>query len=76
MMCCYPSGPRGKQHTGCYPRRPNRCVKIDRDRSLYKQRDGIERTVARLKINRTIVTRCEQLAENFMTMVRIATAKG
>lgn len=57
------------------PGRSNRRVKIDHDPALYKQRNGIERMFGRLKINRAIATRYDQLAESFMSMVHIATAR-
>jgi len=50
-------------------------VKIEYDRTLYKQRNLIERMFGRLKINRAIATRYDQLAESFISMVHIATAK-
>ena len=37
--------------------RPNRRVKIDHERELYKQRDCFERMFGRLKINRSITIR-------------------
>ena len=57
------------------PGRSNRRVKIDHDRALYKQRNHIERFFGRLKINRAIATRYDQLAESFLSMVHIASAK-
>jgi transposase len=50
-------------------------VKIEYDRTLYKQRKLIERMFGRLKINRAIATRYDQLAESFISMVHIATAR-
>jgi transposase len=50
-------------------------VKIEYDRTLYKQRNLIERMFGRLKINRAIATRYDQLAESFISMVHIATAR-
>ena len=50
-------------------------MKIEHDRALYKQRNQIERMFGRLKINRAIATRYDQLAETFMSMVHIATAR-
>ncbi|MEN5248304.1 transposase, partial [Brucella pseudintermedia] len=44
-------------------------------RTLYKQRNLIERMFGRLKINRAIATRYDQLAESFISMVHIATAR-
>lgn len=57
------------------PGRSNRRVKIEYDRVLYRQRNGIERMFGRLKINRAIATRYDQLAASFMSMVHIATAR-
>jgi len=57
------------------PGRSNRRVKIDHDRELYKQRNCIERMFGRLKINRSIATRYDQLANSFLGMVHIATAR-
>jgi transposase len=39
------------------PGRSNRQIKIEHDRSLYKERNHIERFFGRLKINRAIATR-------------------
>ena len=44
------------------PGRSNRRVKIGHDRTLYKQRNRIERMFGQLKINRAIATRYDQLA--------------
>ena len=57
------------------PGRSNRRVKIEHDRELYKQRNQIERFFGRLKINRTSATRYDQLAETFLGMVHIASAR-
>lgn len=57
------------------PGRSNRLVKIEHDRVLYKQRNRIERMFGWLKINRAIATRYDQLANSFMGMVHIATAR-
>jgi transposase len=57
------------------PGRSNRRVKIDHDRELYKQRNCIERIFGRLKINRSVATRYDQLANSFLGMVHIATAR-
>ncbi len=50
-------------------------MKIEHDRTLYKQRNRIERMLRHLKINRAIATRCDQLANSFLGMVHIATAR-
>jgi transposase len=50
-------------------------VRIEHDRTLYKQRNRIERMFGHLKINRAIATRYDQLAETFLSMVHIATAR-
>lgn len=57
------------------PGRSNRRVKIDYDRTLYKQRNRIERMFGQLKINRAIATRYDQLASSFLGMVHLATAR-
>ena len=57
------------------PGRSNRRVRIEYDRMLYKERNQIERFFGRLKINRAIATRYDQLAESFLSMVHIASAK-
>lgn len=57
------------------PGRSNRRMKIDYDRSLYKERNQIERFFGRLKINRASATRYDQLAESFLPMVHIALAR-
>lgn len=57
------------------PGRSNRRVKIEHDRALYKQRNRIERMFGHLKINRAIATRYDQLANSFLGMVHIATAR-
>ena len=57
------------------PGRSNRRVKIEYDRALYKQQSHIERFFGRLKINRAIATRYDQLAESFLSMVHIAAAR-
>ncbi|WP_369821024.1 IS5 family transposase [Novosphingobium sp. CCH12-A3] len=57
------------------PGRSNRRVKIEYDRALYKQRNRIERMFGQLKINRAIATRYDQLANSFLGMVHLATAR-
>ncbi|GFE76608.1 MULTISPECIES: IS5 family transposase [Novosphingobium] len=55
--------------------RSNRRVRIEHDQALYKQRNRIQRMFGRLKINRAIATRYDQLAASFMSMVHIAAAR-
>ena len=57
------------------PGRSNRRFKIEHDRALYKQRNRIERMFGDLKINRAIATRYDQLANSFLGMVHLATAR-
>ena len=61
--------------TAVIPGRSNRRMKIDHDRTLYKQRNRIERMFGHLKINRAIATRYGQLANSFLGMVHLATAR-
>ncbi|KQN06962.1 transposase [Sphingomonas sp. Leaf25] len=55
--------------------RSNRRVKIEHDRTLYKQRNRIERMFGHLKINRAIAARYDHLASSFLGMVHLATAR-
>lgn len=57
------------------PGHSNRRVKIEHDHALYKQRKPIDRMFGLLKISRSIATRYDQLAANFLSMVDIATAR-
>ncbi|MDE0933924.1 MAG: transposase [Novosphingopyxis baekryungensis] len=50
-------------------------MNIEYDRLLYKQRNRIERMFGQLKINRAIAARYDQLANSFLGMVHIATAR-
>lgn len=51
------------------PGRSNRRIKIEHEWALYSERNHIERFFGRLKINRAIATRYDQLAESFLSMV-------
>lgn len=55
--------------------RSNRRIKIQHDRVLYKRRNRIERMFGHIKINRAIATRYDQLANSFLSMVHLATAR-
>ena len=57
------------------PGRSNRRIKIEHDRALYRQRNRIERMFGHLKVNRAIATRYDQLANSFLGMVHLATAR-
>ena len=46
-----------------------------RSNRRVKQRNQIERFFGRLKINRAIATRYDQLAKSFLSMVHIAAAR-
>ncbi len=50
-------------------------MQIYHDRTLYKQRNRIERMFGHLKINRAIATRYDQLVSSFLGMVHLATAR-
>jgi transposase len=45
------------------------------DRALYRQRNRIVRMFEHLKINRAIATHHDQLANSFLGMVHLATAR-
>lgn len=57
------------------PPRSNRKVVIRYDKRLYSQRNCIERVFGHLKINRAIATRYDQLADSFLGMLFIASAR-
>jgi len=57
------------------PPKSNRTRTIRYSKRLYRQRNCIERVLGHLKINRAIATRYDQLAENFLGMLFIASAR-
>lgn len=57
------------------PEKSNRREKIDHDRELYRQRNGIGRAFGRLNINRAIATRHDQMPSSFLGMVYLATIR-
>ncbi|WP_338014316.1 IS5 family transposase [Sphingomonas cavernae] len=54
------------------PARSNRRERIEHDRQLYRQRNGIERMFGKLKINRAVATRYDQTPSSFLGMVHLA----
>jgi transposase len=57
------------------PPKSNRTNKIRYSKRLYRERNCIERMLGHLKINRAIATRYDQLAESFLGMLFIASAR-
>jgi transposase len=57
------------------PPKSNRKVAIRYNKSLYRERNCIERVFGHLKINRAIATRYDQLAETFLGMLFLASAR-
>jgi transposase len=57
------------------PPKSNRTTTIRYSKRLYRQRNCIERVIGHLKINRAIATRYDQLADSFLGMLYIATAR-
>ena len=57
------------------PPKSNRTTAIRYSKRLYRQRNCIERMIGHLKINRAIATRYDQLADSFLGMLYIATAR-
>ncbi|WP_240949994.1 transposase [Novosphingobium sp. ERN07] len=70
-----PRRPFRAENRSRHPGRSNSRVKIEHNRVLYKQRNRIERMFGHLKVNRAIATRYDQLANSFLGMVHIATAR-
>jgi transposase len=57
------------------PPKSNRTATIRYSKRLYRERNRIERVLGHLKINRAIATRYDQLAETFLGMLFIASAR-
>jgi transposase len=57
------------------PPKANRTTTIPYDKRLYRKRNCIERVFGHLKINRAIATRYDQLAESFLGMLFLASAR-
>ena len=57
------------------PPKSNRKTMIRYSKRLYRQRNCIERVIGHLKINRAIATRYDQLANSFLGMLYVATAR-
>ena len=57
------------------PPKSNRKKAIRYDKKLYRERNWIERLFGHLKINRAIATRYDQLAETFLGMLHLASAR-
>ena len=57
------------------PPKSNRTKTIRYSKRLYRERNCIERVLGHLKINRAIATRYDQLAESFLGMLFIASAR-
>ncbi|MFZ3034597.1 MAG: IS5 family transposase [Parvibaculum sp.] len=57
------------------PPKSNRKVAIRYSKRLYRERNCIERVFGPLKINRAIATRYDQLAETFLGMLFLASAR-
>jgi transposase len=56
--------------------KPNRTATIRYSKRLYRERNCIERMIGHLKINRAVATRYDQLADSFLGMPHIATARS
>jgi transposase len=57
------------------PPKSNRTATIRYSKRLYRQRNCIERVLGHLKINRAIATRYDQLADSFLGMLFLASAR-
>ena len=57
------------------PPKSNRTKTFRYSKRLYRERNCIERVLGHLKINRAIATRYDQLAESFLGMLFIASAR-
>ncbi len=66
---------RARRIDAVIPGRSNRKQPIIHDRTLYKERNRIERMFGHLKINRAVATRYDQLAQSFLSMIQIAATR-
>jgi len=57
------------------PPKSNRKVAIRYNKRLYRERNCIERVFGHLKINRAVATRYDQLAETFLGILFLASAR-
>ena len=57
------------------PPKSNRTATIPYDKKLYRERNWIERVFGHLKINRSVATRYDQLAETFLGMLFLASTR-
>jgi len=57
------------------PPRSNRKTPIRWNRRVYRGRNGIERMIGHLKINRAVATRYDKLAQSFLDVLHIATIR-
>jgi len=57
------------------PPKSNRTAMIRYSKRLYRERNCIERVIGHLKINRAVATRYDQLADSFLGMLYVATAR-
>lgn len=64
-----------KEFKPVIPPKSNRTATIRYSKRLYRQRNCIERVLGHLKINRAIATRYDQLANSFLGMLFIASAR-
>lgn len=51
------------------PSNPSRSTRMAYDAELYVERNGVERLVGRLKLNRRVATRYEKTARNYLSFV-------
>ena len=57
------------------PPKSNRTKTIRYSKRLYRERNCIERMFGHLKVNRAIATRYDQLADSFLGMLFLASAR-
>jgi transposase len=59
-----------------FRRKSNRKATIRYDKSPYRQRNCVERVFGHLKSNRAVASRYDQLADSFLGMLFIASARS
>jgi transposase len=59
----------------CIPPKSNRTDKIRWNRTIYRERNQIERMIGHLKVNRAVATRYDKLARSFLDVLHLATIR-
>jgi len=59
----------------CIPPKSNRKDTIRWNKTIYRERNHIERMIGHLKVNRAVATRYDKLARSFLDVLHLATIR-